>query len=170
MRLGRRVPGSVVPAVYALVELGCIKRPDLARALLCQAEVRMDGYPTVRLIFTGHTIFVEDAPTDDEAIEPPGDPLTGEQLAELEEIAGEIARHGDPMFDTYERTARFAPDIVAEGALEDLVALFTTPMVRGIPNLARPSSWEAISWLAAGRVRIRGNVLRARQLIQLLQL
>jgi hypothetical protein len=169
VKLGRRVPGSLAPAVFAIVELGCLKRPDRARAVRCQVELRPMGYPAVRLTFAGHSIFVEDAPPDDAAIEPPGEEHTGEQLvASLEEIAGELPL-GDPMLDTRERTARFAPDIVAEGAIEDIVAVFSTPMVRGIPNLARLSGWEAVAWLAAGRVRFRGNLLRARELVQLLQ-
>ncbi len=160
----------MAPAVYAIVERGCMKRPAKARAMRCQVEVRIAGYPTVRMIFAGDSVFVEDAPPDDASIEPPGEPLTAEELAVLTEIAGDIEPARDPMLDTYERTARFAPDVVAEGALSDLVALFTAPMVRGVPNLAYPRAWAALSAIAAGRVRFRGNVLRARQVVELLQL
>jgi hypothetical protein len=170
VHLGRRLRGSIAPAVYAIVERGCMKRPQLALALRCQVELRAAGYPEVRIVFAGDTVYVEDAPPGDEHVDPPGEELSGEELARLEEIAGELAPPGDPMLDTYERTARFTPDLVAEAALEDLIAMFASPMLFGVPNLAFPRGWAAISAIAARRVRIRGNVLRARQVVRLLQL
>ena len=74
------------------------------------------------------------------------------------------------MLDTGERMARFEPDIVVEGALTEIIAIMTTPVVGGVPKLTRMRGWSALATLAAGRVRFRGNLFRARELVALLHI
>jgi hypothetical protein len=168
IRLGRREPNSVAPVVYALVERGCMKRPELVTGLLCRAELRLsDGYPPVRLTFTNAAIDVEDAPASDLSADPPGRSGTLDEL-QAEGDATEAAL--DPVPDSGVRTARFDPHVVVEGTLSDIIALMATPTYRGLPNLTHPHGRSAVATIAARRVRFRGNLLRARQLIRLLQI
>lgn len=172
VRLGRREPNSVAPAVYAIVERGCMKRPELAAALRCQAEMRLrDGYPAVRLTFADAGIFIEDAPANEPSADPPGEPATLEEIEEIAAAAGDqVAAGPDPMLDTGIRMARFEPDILVEGALTEIIAIMTTPTVRGVPKLTDARGWSTLATIAAGRVRFRGNLFRARELIALLQI
>jgi hypothetical protein len=74
------------------------------------------------------------------------------------------------MLETGMRIARFEPDVVIEGALTEIIAIFATPTFRGLPNLTDPRGWSTLATIAARRVRFRGNLFRARQLIRLLQI
>jgi hypothetical protein len=172
VRLGRQQPNSVAPAVYAIVERGCMKRPELAAVVRCQAEMRLtDGYPAVRLTFADAGIFIEDAPPGDRSAEPPGEEATLEQVEALEAAPGDPEEpRRDPMLDTGVRMARFRPDILVEGSLTEIIAIMTTPTVRGVPKLTDARGWSALATIAAGRVRFRGNLRRARQLVRLLQI
>jgi hypothetical protein len=149
-----------------------MKRPDLAAGLRCQAEMRLsDGYPAVRLTFADAGIFIEDAPADEPSADPPGAPATLEEIEAINAAMGDPAEAGpDPMLDTGIRMARFEPDILVEGALTEIIALMTTPTVRGVPKLTNARGWSALATIAAGRVRFRGNLFRARELVALLQI
>lgn len=172
VRLGHQEPDSVAPAVYAIVERGCMKRPELAARLRCQAEIRLrDGYPTVRATFADPAIFIEDAPPGDLSADPPGKAATLDEIEAIDLRAGDEDTSGrDPMLDTGVRMARFQPDVVVEGALTEIIAIMTAPTVGGVPKLTDRRGWSTIATLAAGRVRFRGNLLRARDLIRLLQI
>lgn len=62
IRLGRVRQGGVSPAVMAIVERGVRRRPEQASELKAEIELRMDGYPPVRVLFDDHVVLVEDAP------------------------------------------------------------------------------------------------------------
>lgn len=172
VRLGRQLPHSVAPAVFAIVERGCMKRPQLAAQIRCQAELRLvDGYPTVRMTFADAGIFIEDAPPGDTSEDPPGEAVTLDEFDAATDDADEAGTiEFDPMLDTGVRMARFRPDIVVEGALTEIIAIMTTPNVGGLPKLTRIQGWSALATLAAGRVRFRGNLFRARELVALLHI
>jgi hypothetical protein len=172
VRLGRREPNSVAPAVFAIVERGCMKRPELVDGLRFRAELRLDGgYPPVRLTFMDAVILVEDAPRQQPSTDPPGN------SASLRDVQAEGAGTGDgvgaavdPMRDTEVRMARFEPDVVVEGSLTEIIAIIATPTYRGLPNLVHPHGRSTIATIAAGRVRFRGNLFRARELVRLLHI
>jgi hypothetical protein len=172
VRLGRREPNSVAPAVYAIVERGCLKRPELVDGLRCRAELRLtDGYPTVRLTFAEAAIFVEDAPPNEPSADPPGESVFLDELEADTTATGDAAEAAvDPMLDTGVRMARFEPDVVVEGALTEIIAIMATPTFRGLPNLTDPRGWSTLATIAAGRVRFRGNLSRARELVRLLEI
>jgi hypothetical protein len=170
IRLGRREPNSVAPAVFAIVERGCMMRPELGAGLRCCAELRLsDGYPAVRLTFAETAIFVEDAPPDEPSADPPGRSVSLDELRAGS--AGAVAPAGtDPMLDTGVRMASFKPDVVVKGRLTEIMAIVAMPTFLGIPDLTDRRGRSAVATIAAGRVRFRGNLLRARQLIMLLQI
>ena len=63
MRLGTLAEGGLAPAIMAVVERGVARRPDEARALGIEVELRMDeGYPPVRIVFGEDVVLVEDGP------------------------------------------------------------------------------------------------------------
>jgi hypothetical protein len=63
VRLGEVVAGGLAPAIMAIVERGVMRRPDRARALGIEVELRMEeGYPPVRIVFDDHVVLVEDGP------------------------------------------------------------------------------------------------------------
>ena len=63
MRLGTLAQGGLAPAILAVVERGVARRPDEARALGIEVELRMDeGYPPVRIVFGEDVVLVEDGP------------------------------------------------------------------------------------------------------------
>ncbi len=63
MRLGTLAEGGLAPAIMAIVERGVARRPEQARALGIEVELRMEeGYPPVRIVFGGDVVLVEDGP------------------------------------------------------------------------------------------------------------
>jgi len=52
----------------------------------------------------------------------------------------------------------------------EIIAIIATPTYRGLPNLAHPGGRSTIATIAAGRVRFRGNLFRARELVRLLHI
>ena len=63
MRLGTLADGGLAPAIMAIVERGVMRRPDQARALGIEVELRMDeSYPPVRIVFGSDVVLVEDGP------------------------------------------------------------------------------------------------------------
>jgi hypothetical protein len=172
VRLGRREPNSLAPAVFAIVERGCIKRPELADRLRFRAELRLgDGYPPVRLTFTDAVVFVEDAPPQEPSTDPPGTSASLYDLqADSAETGDPVEAAVDPMLDTGVRMARFEPDVLVEGALTEIIAIMATPTYRGLPNFADRHGRSTIAMVVAGRVRFRGNLFRARELVRLLHI
>ena len=73
MRLGTLVAGGLAPAIMAVVERGVARRPEEARALRMEVELRMhEGYPPVRIEFGEDVVLVEDG-----ACAAPGLRITG---------------------------------------------------------------------------------------------
>jgi hypothetical protein len=63
VRLGTLADGGLAPAIMAIVERGVIRRPDEARALGIEVELRMEeSYPPVRIVFEADLVLVEDGP------------------------------------------------------------------------------------------------------------
>src|ERR1700738_5201958 len=61
VRLGALVDDGIAPSVYALVERGATRRPDLARAARGVVELRFDeDLAAVRIHFGEREILVED--------------------------------------------------------------------------------------------------------------
>jgi hypothetical protein len=68
VRLGTLAEGGLAPAIMAIVERGVNRRPDQARALAIEVELRMEeSYPPVRIVF-GDVVVVEDGPAHDPAL------------------------------------------------------------------------------------------------------
>ena len=68
VRLGTLADGGLAPAIMAIVERGVNRRPDQARALAIEVELRMEeSYPPVRIAF-GDVVVVEDGPAHDPAL------------------------------------------------------------------------------------------------------
>ena len=69
MRLGALAEGGLAPAIMAIVERGVARRPDQARALGVEVELRMEGtYPPVRIVFGEDGVLVEDGPGESPAL------------------------------------------------------------------------------------------------------
>jgi hypothetical protein len=69
VRLGALAPGGLAPAIMAIVERGVNRRPDQARALGIEVELRMEeGYPPVRIVFDEDEVLVEDGPAQAPAL------------------------------------------------------------------------------------------------------
>lgn len=144
------------------VERGCLVHPELTAGLQARAEIRFtDDYPTVRITFTPTSFIIEDKPPDEPAIDPPGKAVGFDAVAQ--------ATEPDPMLDTGVRMALFEPDVVIEGTVTDLLALATTPLIAGLPNITDARGRSAVASLATGRVKFRGSLARARQLTLLLR-
>ena len=63
VRLGELAQGGLAPAIMAIVERGVNRRPERARALGIEVELRMEeSYPPVRIVFDGDAVLVEDGP------------------------------------------------------------------------------------------------------------
>jgi hypothetical protein len=63
VRLGSLAEGGLAPAIMAIVERGVTRRPDRARALGIEVELRIDeSYPPVRIVFGADEVLVEDGP------------------------------------------------------------------------------------------------------------
>ncbi|MEJ7875989.1 MAG: hypothetical protein WKF62_04950 [Solirubrobacterales bacterium] len=61
IRLGSTLRGGIAPSIYALVERGVLKRPELAGAVQGRVQLRFrDGYPPVAMIFGADGIEVFD--------------------------------------------------------------------------------------------------------------
>jgi hypothetical protein len=68
VRLGTLADGGLAPAIMAIVERGVSRRPEAARALGVEVELRMEeSYPPVRIVF-GDVVVVEDGPAHDPAL------------------------------------------------------------------------------------------------------
>ncbi len=64
MRLGYMAPNGISASIYGLVELGTSKRPELARDLRGNVELRFEeDFAPVRINFSSDGILVEDAQT-----------------------------------------------------------------------------------------------------------
>jgi hypothetical protein len=62
-------------------------------------------------------------------------------------------------------------DVVVEGVLAEIVAIMATPTLPGgVPKLTHPHGRSTVVTIVAGRVRLRGNLLRARELARLLRI
>jgi hypothetical protein len=69
VRLGELAEGGLAPAIMAIVERGVNRRPDQARALAIEVELRMEeSYPPVRIAFEPDGVLVEDGPAHDPAL------------------------------------------------------------------------------------------------------
>jgi hypothetical protein len=69
VRLGALAEGGLAPAIMAIVERGVARRPDQARALGIEVELRMEGtYPPVRIVFGEDGVLVEDGPGESPAL------------------------------------------------------------------------------------------------------
>ena len=65
VRLGDLKPGGIAPAVFALVDRGAVRRPDLVDGLHAELELRfLEGWPPVRVGFAGNEIVVADGPAE----------------------------------------------------------------------------------------------------------
>jgi len=63
VRLGTLAEGGLAPAIMAIVERGVARRPEEARALGIEVELRMEeSYPPVRIVFDLDVVLVEDGP------------------------------------------------------------------------------------------------------------
>jgi hypothetical protein len=61
VRLGALAEGGLAPAIMAIVDRGVTRRPDQARALGIEVELRMEeSYPPVRIVFEPDRVLVED--------------------------------------------------------------------------------------------------------------
>jgi hypothetical protein len=61
VRLGELAENGIAPSIFALVEHGVDKRPELAARIVGEVELRFaEGYPPVRIGFGGLDILVED--------------------------------------------------------------------------------------------------------------
>jgi hypothetical protein len=70
VRLGELAAGGLAPAIMAIVERGVNRRPDQARALDIEVELRMEeGYPPVRIVFEPGVVLVEDGPAQSPALQ-----------------------------------------------------------------------------------------------------
>jgi hypothetical protein len=69
VRLGALADGGLAPAILAIVERGVTRRPEQARALGIEVELRMDeAYPPVRILFGDGVVLVEDGPAHEPAL------------------------------------------------------------------------------------------------------
>ena len=129
VRLGALAENGIAPSIFALVEHGAAKRPDIARAAHGEVELRFsEGYAPVRIAFLGDEILVEDGAAPD------------------------------------------APDLVIAGSLPDVVHLTAVPLVGGVPKPTDARGRTALARLAKGRVRLDGDRLLGRRLLQVLAL
>jgi hypothetical protein len=61
VRLGALVEGGLAPALFAVIERGVRRRPELARGLRAEVELSTGGtYPPVRVLFRESSVLVED--------------------------------------------------------------------------------------------------------------
>jgi hypothetical protein len=69
VRLGALADGGLAPAIMAIVERGVSRRPEQARALGIEVELRMEeSYPPVRILFADAEVLVEDGPAQAPAL------------------------------------------------------------------------------------------------------
>src|SRR2546421_10649417 len=61
VKLGHVAEGGVSPAIMAIVDRGARQRPQLARELSAEVELKIEErYPPVRIVFGGDSVLVED--------------------------------------------------------------------------------------------------------------
>jgi len=61
VELGQLEPGSVAPAIMAIIDRGARCRPDLVTALRAEIELNIEErYPAVRIVFGDGAVLVED--------------------------------------------------------------------------------------------------------------
>jgi hypothetical protein len=69
VHLGALAEGGLAPAFMAIVERGVTLRPDQARRLAVEVELRMEEhYPPVRIVFGQDRVLVEDGPGEAPAL------------------------------------------------------------------------------------------------------
>jgi len=69
VRLGELAEGGLAPAIMAIVERGVTRRPERARALGIEVELRMEeSYPPVRIAFGADHVLVEDGAAREPAL------------------------------------------------------------------------------------------------------
>jgi hypothetical protein len=66
VRLGETDADGIAPAIYALLERGAERRPELVHEMSGLAEIRFaEEFTPVRVAFTGHEVLVEDGTWDE---------------------------------------------------------------------------------------------------------
>jgi hypothetical protein len=66
VRLGETDANGIAPAIYALLERGAERRPELVGEMSGLAEIRFaEDFSPVRVAFTGDEVLVEDGSWDD---------------------------------------------------------------------------------------------------------
>jgi hypothetical protein len=66
VRLGETDADGIAPAIYALLERGAERRPELVAEMSGLAEIRFaEGFTPVRVAFTGDDVLVEDGSWDE---------------------------------------------------------------------------------------------------------
>lgn len=66
VRLGETDSDGIAPAIYALLDRGTERRPEIAREMSGLAEIRFaEDFTPVRVAFTGHEVLVEDGTWDE---------------------------------------------------------------------------------------------------------
>jgi hypothetical protein len=66
VRLGETDVDGIAPAIYALLERGAQRRPELVAEMSGLAEIRFaEEFSPVRIAFTGQDVLVEDGTWDD---------------------------------------------------------------------------------------------------------
>ena len=63
VRLGELRAGGLAPAVMAIVDRGVRQRPALAQSMNAEVELAFqEAHPPVRIMFSDHSVLVEDGP------------------------------------------------------------------------------------------------------------
>jgi hypothetical protein len=66
VRLGDLETGGIAPALYALIERGAVRRPDLVEGLETELELRFtEGWPPVCVTFSAEGVVVSDGAAED---------------------------------------------------------------------------------------------------------
>jgi hypothetical protein len=127
VRLGQTVANGIAPSMFALLDRGVARRPELSRQLQGKAVIRFrEGIAPVRISFGRRVIRVED---------------------------GDLR----------------SPDLVVTGSLPHIVQLTVTPMGRwGIPDFRNARGRAAILRVAFGRVRLGGDIVLARKMLEMM--
>jgi hypothetical protein len=65
VRLGEFSEGSLAPVIFAIVERGVMRRPELAAELRAEVELATgQEFPPVRVVFASSEVVVEDGPAE----------------------------------------------------------------------------------------------------------
>ena len=127
VKLGQTVANGIAPSMFALLDRGVGRRPDLARQLQGKVAIRFrEDIAPVRISFGRRVIKVED---------------------------GDLR----------------SPDLTVTGSLPHVVQLTITPMIRlGIPDFRQSRGRAALLRVAFGRVRLGGDILLARRMLEMM--